>query len=453
MYSEGASSVAVIDRQRPIWLVCLLTFLTGGVYYLWWFGASWAELKRERHDPNMSPLWHALTQLVPIYSWFRIHAHYRVLNELLQQQRASHSIEPGLMVVVGVVADVASLLSMAFAELRESDRVANLASDVAGLLSMAFAEPLPSLIGPLSLAALIFRVAYGQAALNAYYAAKHGRLAVKRVTAGEWVALGVIALAWLLSIVLVVLIASLAASSDWWSLSAPSSPATTYQAPSYPSYPPPSGSQAAPLVASTVPPSAAVSFSTVLFRDDFSNVSSGWAAACDPPDLWQGGYASGEFRVVKLAGTGVAPGPCHPRRFRDFQVEVDAALVPPTAGAYAWIEVRQQAQHAGDRSRAASYAFSVQPDARVYTLSRLHYGTRTVLAERAGVSEIRPSSAINRIGVRAVGPELTLLVNGVAVDRVTDATFAEGMLAFGVGHILDHAAEGRFRNLVVTSVR
>lgn len=429
MYSEGASSVAVIDRQRPIWLVCLLTFLTSGVYYLWWFGASWAELKRERHDPNMSPFWHALTQLVPIYSWFRIHAHYRVLNELLQQQRASHSIEPGLMVAVVVVADVA------------------------GPLSMAFAEPLPSLIWPLSLAALIFRVAYGQAALNAYYAAKHGRLAAKRVTAGEWVALGVIALAWLLSIVLVVLIASLAASSDWWSLSAPSSPATTYQAPSYPSYPPPSGSQAAPLVASTVPPSAAVSFSTVLFRDDFSNVSSGWAAACDPPDLWQGGYASGEFRVVKLAGTGVAPGPCHPRRFRDFQVEVDAALVPPTAGAYAWIEVRQQAQHAGDRSRAASYAFSVQPDARVYTLSRLHYGTRTVLAERAGVSEIRPSSAINRIGVRAVGPELTLLVNGVAVDRVTDATFAEGILAFGVGHILDHAAEGRFRNLVVTSVR
>ena len=42
-------------RSRPIWLVSLLTFVTGGFYLFFWAGATWSELKRELKDEDMQP--------------------------------------------------------------------------------------------------------------------------------------------------------------------------------------------------------------------------------------------------------------------------------------------------------------------------------------------------------------------------------------------------------------
>src|SRR6266850_3123677 len=71
-------------RQRPVWLATALTFLSGGLYEIWWFGATWAEIKRETGDSSMRPGWHALTSLVPVYASFRSHAHFRSLAQLLR---------------------------------------------------------------------------------------------------------------------------------------------------------------------------------------------------------------------------------------------------------------------------------------------------------------------------------------------------------------------------------
>lgn len=75
-------------RQRPVWLATALTILSLGSYYIWWFGASWAELKRERGDITMRPVWHALTSLVPVYASFRAHAHFRALADLARPKVA-----------------------------------------------------------------------------------------------------------------------------------------------------------------------------------------------------------------------------------------------------------------------------------------------------------------------------------------------------------------------------
>ena len=75
-------------RQRPVWLATALTLLSLGSYYIWWFGASWAELKRERGDISMRPVWHALTSLVPVYASFRAHAHFRALADLARPRVA-----------------------------------------------------------------------------------------------------------------------------------------------------------------------------------------------------------------------------------------------------------------------------------------------------------------------------------------------------------------------------
>ena len=47
---------------------------------------------------------------------------------------------------------------------------------------------------------------------------------------------------------------------------------------------------------------------------------------------------------------------------------------------------------------------------------------------------------------------MTFLVNGQEVGSATDDGLREGSLAFGVGSLRDGAAEGRFGNLLVSSV-
>ncbi len=79
MSTESSSAAR---RQRPVWLAAALTLFSLGLYYVWWFGATWAELKRERRDPTMRPVWHALTSIVPVYASFRTHAHFRALADL-----------------------------------------------------------------------------------------------------------------------------------------------------------------------------------------------------------------------------------------------------------------------------------------------------------------------------------------------------------------------------------
>jgi len=85
-------------RQRPVWLVVALSILSFGVYPVVWLGESWAEMKRELRDGTMHPAGHALAMLVPIYGFFRLHAHFRTLNDLLDRSGAQRSVPPGLAV-------------------------------------------------------------------------------------------------------------------------------------------------------------------------------------------------------------------------------------------------------------------------------------------------------------------------------------------------------------------
>jgi len=102
---SSASVVATAPRQRPIWLVSLLTFCTLGLYLVVWAGLSWAEIKRERNDPRMHPFWHSLTLVVPVYNLFRIHAHFRAIQELRAQQALPPVIAPAIAVICWALAN------------------------------------------------------------------------------------------------------------------------------------------------------------------------------------------------------------------------------------------------------------------------------------------------------------------------------------------------------------
>ena len=79
-------------------------------------------------------------------------------------------------------------------------------------------------------------------------------------------------------------------------------------------------------------------------------------------------------------------------------------------------------------------------------------GAVTTLISLMHAPVINGGTARDRLGVRAQGPELVVLVNGHEVGRARDDGLREGGLGFGVGNLADGPTEGRFDNLVVASV-
>lgn len=119
--SQGAfpphTAASVGRRQRPVWLVVLLTLATGGLYFLWWVGATWAEMKRGVGDPSMSPFWHAVASQVPIYGWFRVYAHYQTLEALARRATSPTRAHPALAVAGFVISGTGLRLAGSVAEL------------------------------------------------------------------------------------------------------------------------------------------------------------------------------------------------------------------------------------------------------------------------------------------------------------------------------------------------
>jgi hypothetical protein len=201
-----------------------------------------------------------------------------------------------------------------------------------------------------------------------------------------------------------------------------------------PSAPPPSGGSG---------PSAPTA--RVLLQDDFSNPNSGWPERASDPTTRRVGYENGEYVVAALGSTSGFPTVFRSERYGNFQVELDARIVSPPLGAVVFLDFRRQDN--GDH-----YSFIVDPSDSTFLLARIMGGSSTRLLDWTAAPAIAGGTARNRLGVRAQGPELVLLVNGQEVGRARDDALREGMVAFGVGNTNDGPAEARFDNLVVTGV-
>jgi hypothetical protein len=136
-------------RQRPAWVVALLTIVSLGFYWPIWFGQSWSELKRVVRDPGMSPGWHAFSLAVPFYSWNRVLVHFRTINEECDKRGVRRGVSPS-----------AALLGM-------------LISIIPGVGLLTF----PLIMGS------------GQRALNRVWQRDYGLASRAKPCAGEWIAL------------------------------------------------------------------------------------------------------------------------------------------------------------------------------------------------------------------------------------------------------------------------
>lgn len=197
------SAAEVHPARRPLWLVAGLTIATFGLYWYWWLGKSWAEMKREVGDPGMDPIGHALAMLVPIYGWFRLHAHFRILNEMLERVGSPRRVQPVLAVIWAIIAGFLTRAGM---------RVSGLATDHLTPEGVALAIVL-SLFGMLLTGGLLV---YGQQALNDYWDHQAQRPLHYQVGVWQWLVLvlgGLLVIYYLVTMLSVLVVSSMLASS------------------------------------------------------------------------------------------------------------------------------------------------------------------------------------------------------------------------------------------------
>jgi uncharacterized membrane protein HdeD (DUF308 family) len=150
-------------RKRPLWIVFLLTAGTLSIYFFVHLGLMWSEMKRARSDPSMNPVGHVFAQFVPIYGWFRFHAHVRTLNEMLEESGSAQRVAAGWATAVYI--------------------------GISAFAVIAGSEATPDWLILPAYAAYGGFAAWRQQALNAYYDQVSQGTIPERVRGFEWVVL------------------------------------------------------------------------------------------------------------------------------------------------------------------------------------------------------------------------------------------------------------------------
>ena len=97
--------------------VVLVGVVSWGLYWFYWMYRTWAQYRdHTAGDPEQAgqthyPVWHGLTQLVPVYGFFRFHAHVRSYKALLQERGVTDSLNIAALVTVVVINLIVGLVA------------------------------------------------------------------------------------------------------------------------------------------------------------------------------------------------------------------------------------------------------------------------------------------------------------------------------------------------------
>ena len=94
--------------------VVVMSVLSWGLYLFYWFYLTWKQY-RDHTREEAYPVWHALTLLVPIYGYFRMHAHVRTFDELMHSASISSTLSRGGAVFALVVLSILDTASFRLA--------------------------------------------------------------------------------------------------------------------------------------------------------------------------------------------------------------------------------------------------------------------------------------------------------------------------------------------------
>ncbi|MXX52501.1 MAG: hypothetical protein F4Z35_00640 [Dehalococcoidia bacterium] len=87
----------------PIPRVIILSILSAGQYFYYWAYITWKHY-RDQTGETAYPLWHALAFMIPVYGYYRVHAHMRVYGELMLDHGMKTSINPVRAVFTVIIA-------------------------------------------------------------------------------------------------------------------------------------------------------------------------------------------------------------------------------------------------------------------------------------------------------------------------------------------------------------
>jgi len=132
---------------------------------------------------------------------------------------------------------------------------------------------------------------------------------------------------------------------------------------------------------------------------------------------------------------------------------VDVRLIDPTMDQWVNIACRSQ-------NETTQYRLTILPTRGIFQVVRWINGTGSLLVEPRSSAAIHTGEQTNRLELNCHGDTLDASINDVPVASITDATFREGQMWIGLGHMgpgspvftspLVAPVEGHFSNLVVT---
>ena len=149
--------------------IILLVIASYGVYPIYWMYRTWKQY-RDHTGYEAYPVWHALTQLVPIYAFFRFHAHGKVIKELMHERGIADNLVLGVLVTLWIIA--AALEYAAYGSWLDWLSWIVEDGDEPGLSSLFWAEA----IGWAGIAIDLIAVCWIQSNLNRYWAEVDNRL-------------------------------------------------------------------------------------------------------------------------------------------------------------------------------------------------------------------------------------------------------------------------------------
>ena len=103
-----AATTRPVDDALPYYIppnrIILLTVLSAGLYVFYWMYLTWRHY-RDHTGETAYPICHALSLMLPVYQFFRLHAHMRVYQELMDARGIPNTLRPlrAVAIYFGVV--------------------------------------------------------------------------------------------------------------------------------------------------------------------------------------------------------------------------------------------------------------------------------------------------------------------------------------------------------------
>ncbi|HEY7065416.1 MAG TPA: hypothetical protein VII06_28320 [Chloroflexota bacterium] len=183
----------------------------------------------------------------------------------------------------------------------------------------------------------------------------------------------------------------------------------------------------------------------IFYWDDFTQPSGRWRRSWTDRTTDPTAYEDGEYVLRVTSESDPTQAVWNRFPFDDFEAEIEARLVAPVEDAMVFLDLRIQP----DNSR---YRLSVTPGTGHFALYEGRPTGARAVVDDAPSAAVQGGTATNRLGVRAEGADIVLLINGQEVGRAQTGALRDGRIGFGLTSPAGQPAEARFSNLVVVSV-